>query len=419
MTTLAARVARWAPRMGASVADQGTGAVTHLVLHVALARLVTPSEYGAFALAFALLLFLMGAHLALIAEPMTVLGPVRYGSSLRVYVRATMRVHARLAMMGAVGGAMIALMAAPWSADLGRTLMGLVVLVPTFLTFMLLRRVCYVLTRPADALWGSLLYALAVLPGLLVLHRMDRLSSLMALVLMAVGAGIAAGAMLTRLSLPRIVDAPGMDRLWRENWRYGRWILAANLAHWGGTGVYLFFVGALAGLAEAGVFRALQTLVSPAQQFLAGLALLALPWLAKQRAERGGTEAGVGQILRMWAPAIILVAAYGLVLWEWGEIITRIVYGREEYTQAAGLLPAFSLFILLMAVAQGLALGLRSSERSEPVFWSKLAGSLVALVPGLAMTWQWGLAGAAWGMALSVGTEGAVLAAALSTWREG
>lgn len=408
--------------MGASVADQGTGAVTHLVLHVALARLLAPSEYGAFALAFAALLFLMGAHLALVAEPMSVLGPVRYGSSLPAYVRTTMRVQGRLALLAAGAAAVIALMAAPWSVPLGHALMGLVLLAPAFLTFMLLRRACYVLSRPADALVGSLLYALAVLPGLLVLYRLDRLSPLTTIVLMGGGAGIAAGAMLHRLALPRAGDARGEAHetgvLWRENWHYGRWILAANVAHWGGTGVYLFFVGALAGLAEAGVFRALQTLVSPAQQVLAGLGLLALPWLAGQRAARGGAEAGLSRTLRTWAPAIALVAVYGMMLWGWGEPIIQTVYGREEYTRAAGLLPVFALFLVLMAVAQGLALALRASERSEPIFWSKVAASLMALGPGLVMTWQLGLAGAAWGMALSVGTEGAVLAAALSRWRE-
>lgn len=414
MSTLGTRVGRWAPRLSASIADQGAGAVTHLALHVALARLLEPPAYGVFALTFALLLFLMGAHQALVAEPMTVLGPARHSASLQGYVRATIRLQTRVAALAAGAAVIIGLVVVPWSAPLGLAFLSLVTTAPAYLTFMLLRRACYTLSRPGDALFGSLLYALVVLGGLVIMNAWGRLSLVGALGLMALGALVAAGTMFGRLDLPEKGAARPIPKvLWRQNWHYGRWILAANLAHWGGTGIYLFMVGALAGLAEAGVFRAVQTLVSPAQQVLVGLGLLALPWLAGRRAQDRGAGADLAPVLRIWAPAVALVGVYGVAVSVWGEPITRFVYGREEYTRAAGLLPVFAVFVVLAGVAQGLTLALRSSERSEPVFWSKLAASGVALVPGLALTWQWGLAGAAWGMALSVAAEGTVLVAAL------
>lgn len=401
---------RWIPRLGFTVFDQGVVAGAHFFLQLALARWLTPSLYGIFALAFTVLLFLMGIHSALLAEPMSVLGPARYGKELLPYLRSTWRLQVRFGIVTALGAAGLALAVAPYNGQLGWALGGLVPAAPAFLAFLLLRRACYVLSRPRTALAGSALYAAVVGSGLLWLHRVEWLSPASTMGVIAVGGGLATTWIFRRLDLRRAPAGPERQTLWRDDWEYGRWMLAANLAHWGGNGVYLFFVAALVGLAEAGTFRALQNLITPAQQVLTAIGLLWLPWLAGRRASSASSGLGTAEWLRLWGPVVAMTALYGVGLTIWAPELLELLYGQVRYVERADLLAVFGLFAVITALLHGLTLSLRSEERTEPVFWSKMASSGVALVLGLGLTVLWGLPGAVWGLVLSVTAECAVLA---------
>lgn len=392
---------RWGGNVSTAVADQGVLAASHFVLHVVLARQLPPRAYGVFALVFAGLTFLMGAHAALLSEPMSVIGPQRHGDAIAAYLRSCYRPQQHVAGLAAAGAALAGGLAWPFDRPLALACWAAVATAPAFLWFLFLRRVCYVLRQPARALAGTAIYAAVLAAGAAVLAARGTPTPAAALFALA-AAGAAASLLLARLTgLGGVAPRLPARRLWREHADYGRWILAANVVHWGGGGAFLFFVAALAGLAQAGGLRALQNLVAPGQQVLAALGLLLLPWLAAARtpADRRGRG------LAAWGTGTAFAAAYAAVLWLAGPALVRLLYGGDRYLAEAALLPVFALYLLLLGTTHGLALVLRAGERPRTIFTSKAAAAVVALTVGLLLTARAGLPGAVWGMALSAGAE--------------
>src|SRR6202041_4020558 len=89
----ASRVRTWGIKSGLSIVDQGLVSGAGFLLSFLLARWLNSEVYGAFAVAFATLLFLTGFHNVLLLEPMSVMGPARYSDRTPFYFAAQLRVH--------------------------------------------------------------------------------------------------------------------------------------------------------------------------------------------------------------------------------------------------------------------------------------------------------------------------------------
>ena len=66
----------WGTKGSLAILDQGLFAWAHFLLSILLARWLTPTEYGAFALAYSIFLLFGAFHTALLTEPMMVFGAV-------------------------------------------------------------------------------------------------------------------------------------------------------------------------------------------------------------------------------------------------------------------------------------------------------------------------------------------------------
>ena len=78
-----------------------------------------------------------------------------------------------------------------------------------------------------------------------------------------------------------------LTSLFSKHWIYGKWVVGSSFVHWAGTAGYVPLIGSLVGFSEAGALRAIQNLILPLQQILAGLANLWLPLNAKLLIEQG------------------------------------------------------------------------------------------------------------------------------------
>ncbi|MGA9592260.1 MAG: hypothetical protein WBS18_04135, partial [Candidatus Acidiferrales bacterium] len=88
-----ARLRVWGVRSAASLVDQALTSGAGLAVNLLLARWMTASFYGAFAVTFAGFLFFAGFHNVLLLEPLSVIGPARYGDGLRAYFRTQLTLH--------------------------------------------------------------------------------------------------------------------------------------------------------------------------------------------------------------------------------------------------------------------------------------------------------------------------------------
>ena len=127
-----------------------------------LARWVSPAEYGVFAITFSLFLLVSGLHVALILEPMNVLGAARPVSELGRYIGSLVQAHFLLTAPISLILAAAAVVARDRNASLAGALGALAAVVPFLLLQWLLRQACYVQTRPDLAVRGSLVYVVAL-----------------------------------------------------------------------------------------------------------------------------------------------------------------------------------------------------------------------------------------------------------------
>jgi O-antigen/teichoic acid export membrane protein len=397
---------KWAVKSGVSVLDQGLVSGSNFLLALLLARWLSPAEYGTYAIAFSIFLFISGFHNALILDPMFVLGASRHGDDIRPYNSAVIWMHFAMTAVAGLGLAATALVVRASTPSLGMSLLGLALACPFVLFFSLLRSTCYVKTRPDRSLRGSLIYAVVQFGTVALMFRSGTLSSFSAFLAMGL-AGFAAGMvlMISEGIRPREMRWSAVSRripgILAENWGYGKWIVGSAFVYWLSGAVYVPLVGTLAGLEEAGAFQAMQNLLRPLQQSLVALNLLFLPFISRQRAARGNSY------LKKTIPAIVVVniavsCVYFVLLLLAQKWVIAILYRKSFYDGFARILPYLWMATLVSAVMQGLVIGLKTLERTDLMFWGQALGAAFTMTLGLYMVHSFKTTGAALGSAFTM-----------------
>ena len=202
---------RWSSKGFWAVSDQGLFAVSNLLVNVILARSLPRAEYGAFATAYTVLLLVNVVHSALISEPMLVFGADRYGASFSHYFRILLRYHWLLTLgISACLGVTAVVLTATTSGSLGQAAAGLTVVAPFILLNWLVRRACYVVSRPRLAALGGALNLTVVIIGTIVLARLRMLSVFSGQLIVGAAALAATGLMMR--TLLRVTDRAARRR---------------------------------------------------------------------------------------------------------------------------------------------------------------------------------------------------------------
>src|ERR1700682_33424 len=72
------KLVRWVRTSGLAILDQGLISGSNFLVGILLARWLSPAEYGAYAVAFSVLLLLLLVYQSAMLEPMTVFGASTY-----------------------------------------------------------------------------------------------------------------------------------------------------------------------------------------------------------------------------------------------------------------------------------------------------------------------------------------------------
>jgi len=400
---LAGKVGIWVRRGGFAVADQGLVSSSNFVASILLARWLDADQYGAFALVFALFLLLSMLYQCLLLEPMSVFGGGPYRAELRSYLRSLLWIHAAISVavfliLGGMAGA------TQWRHDGGGlpgALAGMSFAAPCILLFWLARRGCYLITSPAAAATGALLYCVLVIAGFWLAWRANWLSPLIAFLVIGIAALLTGCALLAWLarSLDPGLAGPAIQVTWARHWQYGRWALGGSIASW--VPAYIFFpvLGKLSGLASAGDLKALMNIAAPLTQVQAAFSMLLLPYAARARGEgrkeklarltRLLTLAGLGGCIAYWALVLLLKNS-----------VFQLLY-KGKYLGVADLLPLVAIGSILWGGTFGCSLVLRAMERPRLIFLAYGAAAAASLAIGLPAVRVYGLSGAIWGMNVS------------------
>jgi len=393
----------WVMKGGLAILDQGLFAGSNFVMSILLARWLTPEQYGSYAVAFAVFVFILMFHQALMLEPMLVFGSSAYRNCLREYLKALLLLHlgVSLVIVFVLGVVAAAAFKPGQTNGMPDALVGVAVAGPSVLLLWLIKRIFYVKLSPGPSAGAALLYCVLTMGGLALVYKHNYLSPLSAFLLMGLGSSVTSVVLLAylRSRLSSSPEAPKLLDIWRRHWRYGRWAIGANVMMWVPLNVFYPFLSSLSGMAQAGELKALMNFASPMYQTSGALSPLMLPYAARVLEEKG--PAGVSSVLRQQTLlSISYTVPYWVVLLLFKTPVFRVLYSGR-YTEVAYLLPIVALACVFGSAFFGPANVLRVMESPRLVFAAVSVSSCVAVAIGVPITWALGVRGAAWGMALS------------------
>jgi O-antigen/teichoic acid export membrane protein len=385
---------------GVGLVDQALISISNLVCVVLVARSVSISDFGAFSLATAALLFANSIQNAIVTGPHAVFSAFLNNRQFREYTT----ILGSLQLVTAIGSTII-LMLGSLILERSSPTTASAVMIAAFVTIVwqgqeFARRVMYAKSDAIGAaINDSINYGLQAC-AFAILWYMDKLSIDRALwamgatsiVALTVGLWRIRGEFTSSVTLRRALQ------VFREIWHYGRWMLASSLTYWSSGQLFPVLAAAFVGLDATAAIRAAQTLLGPAHIFFRFVETSLTPTAARIRAQ-DGREALSALLARV---AITSVAIFGLtsafLLIVADNILAR-VFGESYagYSLLLGLVIVSYLFLIVSAI---LSLGLRAERKSRPIFIAGLLSAIFALTLGPLLVSLWGANGAAVGLVM-------------------
>lgn len=379
--------------------DQGLFATSNFGLNILLARWLSPQEYGAFGLAFAVFTFVGCLHTAALTEPMLVFSPGRYKERLPEYLGALTYGHLGLAALGSVALLIAGLaFALSGSGTLAAALLALAFTAPFILLLWLMRRACYARLEPRLAAWGGAWYMVMMFAGAYLVYWSGWLSTAAALSVMGISSLVVSLWLAARLrvKLPPLRGGDITRDSLRSHWQYGRWSVANRALYWLPTNVYYLILPVWGGLAAGASFKALMNLLMPMIQFNSALSMLLLPILVQARQQsKFGSSVRLALILLVLAPAL-----YWVALGIFHERVIALAYAGK-YAEYANLLWLLGLLPVAMAANEALSQAMRALERPDLLFRVYVLYALIGGTFGVWCVYRWLIVGAGVGILLS------------------
>jgi O-antigen/teichoic acid export membrane protein len=402
------RAHRWAGQGLWAITDQGLVSLSNFLLNVLLARWLAADQYGAFTVSFSILLFVGTFHGALLTDPMLVFGTNRFASTTAPYLRVLVFGHwsltSILALLMLGGGAVIHRLG---SEGLSAALLGLAVGTPLYLMLVLLRRACYLKMKPKQSAVASGVYFSVTLLAVLALAHATEISPGSGFLALSAGSIVASAWLFSRLEIGWALPSIGaVSEVLQLHWRFSRWTLGANVAHWVRGNLYFFTLPLWGGLEASGAFRAMANLIMPMTQPLLAISPLLLVAFTKQRS---GLDFGA-TVRRVCGLLIASAVVYWLLLSSFRESIFSWLYAGKYFSDAK-LVWAIGLIPICTAGSAAIGTALRALERPDRDFWATAVSATVTSTIGILLTGIWGLSGAVIGMTLSYVVATVLLAA--------
>lgn len=394
--------------MTVTVVDQAVFSGANFVVHILLARWFQSDEYGEFAIIFSIFLIIGGIQNSLIVVPMSVFGPRHNDSSLGEYLSQLSWLH----IVVTIGTATVSILVAIslTGSDLHASIWALPLSAPLIIQLSTVRRLAYMKSKPGAALRLSIIYAIALLGGILVLRNLMILSSFSAFVCMGIASFIASIAHWRNLELPRPTPfrITEIRDVFVSHWKYGKWVLGESIMQSLATGLFPIFLGFFGELRQAGEFRAMRNLVLPLEQFLVAMTLLLLPWASKRHAAEGDRKF-VHTMRIILALFTALAGAYVIVMLLGGAWLTVLFYGESEYVNSVWLLRYLGAGAVITAIGSTLVIALRAAMRPSAVFWSVTGSALVTLSLGIVLVVLFEIRGVAIAYVISLSIQASIL----------
>lgn len=292
-----------AARSSWAVVDQGLSSLTNFVLTVLVARSVSESAFGAFAIAILVYLAVLGVVRGFVAEPLAVRFSAADGSSRHAAARSA----AGAGLVAGVGvGVVLLLIGAVAGGDTGRVFLALGVCMPGLVLQDMWRFIFVADGRPERAAANDFVWAVVQLGAVFALLAAGDASVGVLVLAWGLAANVAAVfGCFQAGARPNLREGPAWAR--RHLDLGGPFALDFG-AQIGSTYVALFVITAIVGLDAVAGIRGAQTLLGPVNVLYLGSRLVAVPEGARL------ATSGSGGVVRLsLVVALVLVAATAAV----------------------------------------------------------------------------------------------------------
>lgn len=403
--SIAARLAvrfAWLKKGTLAILDQALFAGSNFLINILLARSLPRAQYGAFALAFSVLLLIGGIHSASITEPMMVFGPGKFADGYRKYLGILVYGHFGLTLpLGALLCAVGVEIGSTTNSPVGRALEACGIAVPLILFLRFARLGFYVKLKPAWSIAAGAIYCGLIVAVAWSLLRVKQLTPMNALIGMGASGFIVALVFLSRLRPTwQRKEGPDLSNVAKEHWKYGRWSVATDLSSWVPANIYYVVIPLWFGLAGSADLKALLNLMLPVQNCIAGLSMILMPSLVYDLRELG-TKGMNRTMISHFSVLAGIACVYSSALWISGPFLLHLLYGGKYDALSRGLILLSGLLPLGAAAISIVGNGLRALERPNFIFWCYLAAAVVSVALGIPLTAFFGVVGALIGMCLT------------------
>jgi O-antigen/teichoic acid export membrane protein len=366
-----------AGRLSWGLADQAVSSLTNAAVSIYAARTLSAAHFGAFSLAYVTYSFALNASRGLATDPLM----VRFsGTDVPTWRRAVAGCTGTATTVGLAGGIVVLGVAALFSGTARYAFLALGLTLPGLLLQDSWRYAFFALGRGSGAFLNDLIWALVMVPGLLLLRATHHQQVFWFVFAWGASATVAAlvGPLQARV-VPRITATWSWIRTHRD---LGPRYLAENTANSAAGQLRLYGVGIILGLAAVGYVQASFTLMGPFLVIFFGFSLVTVPEAARilRRSPQhlrlfcllvGG---GLGVAAMAWGIALLVALPRGLGQWLLGPI------WRPAYPLV---LPVAVGLVGACAIA-GASAGLRGLGASRRSLRSQITASVLYVVLGLA-----------------------------------
>jgi len=391
-------------RQGAwAVVDQVLSSGTNFVPAILLARVLGPSDFGAFSLAYVAWFSVLAIIRSALMTPYTLDASAAEGARWR---DITKRAGGAIVLVGVFCGVVFAIvgLVIGTSSEVGQALLVVGILAPGLALQEFWRVAAFAASRARtaaanDAYWAA--GQVVAFSALLVFGNATVVTSLFA---WGAGAWLAAGLGTVQLSVRPRVDLAAVR--WTREWLgVGAYFTATTAIFAAGSLGVAVIIAANIGNVGVGLFRTVQTMFGPVQLLTIGGASVFLPYLV--RGIKSGAD-GTRESQRYSLLMTVFVTIYGVALLVTAHTLLTNVFGPTFDAAAVLVLPMLVAFAL-DTVASGAGLLLRARALGGRLLVAQLIGTVARIAGVAVLVSVGGLRGAGWGLAIGSGITTAVL----------
>lgn len=373
-------------------ADSALSSLTNAGLTIGLARIVSDTQLGAFALSFTLFSLVQAVSMALNNQAVV----IRYADKSRAEQEYAGGAAAAGAIaVGAAAGLAMALIGLLVGSTAGLAMIAMGVAMPALMVQDHWRTTFIAFGEPRRAFFLDLLWAVAWAGGFVVLTMVGVREVGGFIVVWGVGALISA-VLGTALAGTR-PDVRRLRAWFADHTEVSMPSLANTVATIGAAQVAFLLISVIGSIRDLGALRGVQTLLGPLN--IVGFAVVAFvtPELIRRRPGPAGLRAAA---VAMGAVMVLITATWGGLLLLLPDSAGRQLLG-ETWPAAREAMPGFVLYQVAIVSVIGVSVVLRALDRVRSVFYlSALLGPLVigCSVVGVVLD---GARGAAYGFAVA------------------